>query len=333
MTDEPMTPRQRFIAALERRPLVGLVPHFELVYFLTMETFGRVHPAQRRYAQWLQMSERERHLHRLDMARLYIETAERFDHSAIFLHPHEELNEKTCEEIQRTVDLVRELSGDRYFLMVHGDATFGVPDGTAMLAFSYRLADDPQGLKDEAQRKVEAALAVQAKLAGRGLDGFGLCTDYCLNAGPFLSPQHFAEFVAPYLKQLIAGQRELGYYAIKHSDGNIMPILDQIVDCRPHAVHSLDPQAGVDIAEVKRCYGNRVCLVGNVNCGLMDTGTDAEVIASARYALRHGMPGGGYIFSTSNCVYTGMRPERYELILKVWREEGVYGPASAVVPT
>jgi uroporphyrinogen decarboxylase len=60
-----------------------------------------------------------------------------------------------------------------------------------------------------------------------------------------------------------------------------------------------------------------------VNCGLLDTGTDAECIESTRYALRHGMPGGGYIFSTSNCVYTGMRLARYELILDVWRREGI----------
>jgi hypothetical protein len=45
------TPRQRFIAALERRPLAGRVPHFELVFFLTMETFGKVHPSHRHYGQ------------------------------------------------------------------------------------------------------------------------------------------------------------------------------------------------------------------------------------------------------------------------------------------
>lgn len=93
---------------------------------------------------------------------------------------------------------------------------------------------------------------------------------------------------------------------------------------RPHALHSLDPQGGVDIAEVKRRYGDQVCLMGNVNCGLIDTGTDEEVVESARYALRYGMPGGGYIFSTSNCVYTGMRLSRYELMLDVWRREGNY---------
>ena len=36
-----MTPKERFINALERKPLKGLVPHFEHVFFLTMEVFGR----------------------------------------------------------------------------------------------------------------------------------------------------------------------------------------------------------------------------------------------------------------------------------------------------
>jgi len=55
----------------------------------------------------------------------------------------------------------------------------------------------------------------------------------------------------------------------------------------------------------------------------MDTGTDEEVAASAAYCLRHGKVGGGYIFCTSNCVYTGMALSRYELILDVWRREGI----------
>jgi len=69
---------------------------------------------------------------------------------------------------------------------------------------------------------------------------------------------------------------------------------------------------------------DKVALIGNVNCGLLSTGTDEEVAESVRYALRHGMPGGGYIFSTSNCIYTGMPLERYELMLEIWRREGLY---------
>lgn len=316
-----MTPRERFIAALDRQPLTGRVPHFELVFYLTMEAFGKVHPSHRHYHQWQQMESKERRLHLEDMASIYVATAERFEHNAVFLHPNPDLPEETME----LIDLVRAKSGNKYFLMLHGDATYGIPDGQNMEAFSYRLVDDPEGVKAEAEQNVKHALERAQRLRDHGgLDGFALCCDYCLNTGPFLSPARFAEFVAPYLAKLIKGYRALGFYTIKHTDGNIMPIIDQLVECKPHALHSLDPQAGVDIAEVKRRYGQRVCLIGNVNCGLLDTGTDEEVRDSAGYALKQGMPGGGYIFSTSNCIYTGMKLARYETMLEVWRQAGNY---------
>ncbi|MHB9026576.1 MAG: uroporphyrinogen decarboxylase family protein [Armatimonadota bacterium] len=316
-----MTPRERMIAALEHRPMTGRVPHFELVFYLTMEAFGKFHPCSRYYENWQQMQPKERELHLQDMAEIYLATAERFEHDAIFVHG----NAAGEEALARLVEILRERSDDRYFLMVGCDATYGIPSGKDMEAFSLRLADEPEQVKAEADAMVNRALEHVVRWQARGsVDGFAMCADYCLNSGPFLSPAQFSEFVTPYLARLIAGMREMDFYAIKHTDGNIMPILDQLVQARPHALHSLDPQAGVDIAEVKRRYGKEICLVGNVNCGLLDTGTDEECVASARYALQHGMPGGGYIFSTSNCVYTGMRLSRYELILDVWRREGNY---------
>lgn len=316
-----MTDKERFIAALERKPITGRVPTFELVFFLTMEAFGLVHPSQRIYSQWEQMEEKERQLHREQIADLYILTAQKYEHSAIFLH----FNPATNEEAFRLIDIIRDKTGDRYFLMMHGDATFSIPNGDQMMDFSFRLVDDPEGVKAEAEAAVEIALEQAERFKEHGgLDGFALCADYCLNTGPFLSPSQFSEFVAPYLAKLIRGQRDLGYYTIKHTDGNIMPILDQLVQTNPHALHSIDPQAGVDIAEVKRLVGDQVCLIGNVNCGVLDAGTDQASIESAEYALKHGMPGGGYIFSTSNCVYTGMKLSRYELILDVWRRLGNY---------
>jgi uroporphyrinogen decarboxylase len=316
-----MTPRERFISALERRPITGRVPTFELVFFLTMEKFGKVHPSHRNYFQWDQMSAHEKQVHRQDIAGLYIATAEAYKHDAIFVHP----NPGSHEEIVRLLETIREMSGDKYFLMMHGDATYSIPDGDHMYEFSYRIADDPDGLKAEADANVEAALEWAGELQGRKLlDGFALCSDYCFNVGPFLSPGLFSEFVTPYLAKLIQGYRDQGYYTIKHTDGNIMPILDQLAQANPHALHSIDPQAGVDIAEVKRLYGKQLCLIGNVNCGLLETGTDAQAMESARYALKHGMPGYGYIFSTSNCVYTGMPLKRYDLILDVLEKEGIY---------
>jgi uroporphyrinogen decarboxylase len=127
----------------------------------------------------------------------------------------------------------------------------------------------------------------------------------------------------PHLTRLLGAYRQMGLYTIKHTDGNIMPILDRLVQAGPHALHSLDPQGGVDMAEVVRQAGAKVCLCGNVDCGKLQTGTDQQCIESARYALREGMQAPGYVFCTSNCVYTGMDLRRYELILEVWRKEGI----------
>jgi uroporphyrinogen decarboxylase len=217
-----MEPRERFIAALERRPLEGRVPHFELVFFLTMEAFGKIHPSQRNYAQWVQMEPTEREMHRAEMAEVYIATAERYEHSAIFIHT----NPDTAEEDMRLIDLIRDRSGGRYFIMRHGDATFSIPDGTRMAEFCYRLYDDPEGLKREAEGRVDAAIRRAEHLQRHGeLDGFALCSDYCFNTGPFLRPDQFAEFITPYLAKLIQAYRDMGFYVIKHTDGNIMRML------------------------------------------------------------------------------------------------------------
>ena len=316
-----MTERQRFITALEGGQSPGLVPTFELVFYLTMELVGKVHPTHRIYGQWDQMSPREKHLQILDAARSYVEVARHYGHSAIFIHGVRGMP----DAVIRQAEGIREISGTDFFLMCHGDSTMSIPDGESMAALSYRLVDEPEAVKLEQERSLASYLGFAEAQAGKGLlDGFALCADYCLNTNPFLSPSQFSEFVTPYLARLIEGYRRMGYYAIKHTDGNIMPILDQLVQARPHALHSIDPQAGVDIAVVKRIYGKEICLIGNVNCGLLQTGTEREVEESVLHALLSGMPGGGYVFSTSNCVYTGMELARYDLMMRLWRQHGRY---------
>ncbi len=320
-----MTPREKFIMALEGKQPPGRVPHFELVFYLTMEAFGRVHPSHRAFGQWSQMSETERQLQRHDIADLYVATARKYEHSAILFHAPGGWRDDSVQETMRTTELIRQLSGDEFMILVHGDYTYSLPNGEHMMEFVEALADRPQEMKDKMDRDIDGGIKIAEAYRQHGaIDGYALCCDYCFNTGPFLSPAMFDEFITPFLKREIQTYRQLGFYTIKHTDGNIMPILDSLISTGPHALHSLAPQGGIDMAEMKRRVGKQVCLIGNVNCGLLDTGTDKQAIESARYALKHGMPGGGYIFSTSNCVYTGMDLRRYDLILDVWRKEGNY---------
>lgn len=317
-----MTSKQRFIKALKREEIKGHVPHFELVFFLTMEAFGKVHPSHRKYEQWNQMSYIEQKLHMHEMADIYIETAKKYNHDAIFVHP----NPGDYSNTKWLLEIIREKSEDNYFLMLHGDTTVGIPNGTEMVDFAVMLYEEPQKIHDMQKRKAERAFTQATAFSNTGLlDGFALCSDYGLNANPFFPKEIFAELILPHLKECISTYRELGYYSIKHTDGNIEPILDLIVDCNPDALHSIDPQGGMNLLDVRQRYGDRICTIGNVNCGLLQTGTEKEAVEDINRCINEGMAEGfGFIFSTSNCVYTGLPLKRYELMHKIWQEKAIY---------
>lgn len=226
--------------------------------------------------------------------------------------------------MKETARYINQVTNNEFLLTAHGDGTFAIPDGDGMLDFVYRIADEPDSVKEEARKMADNAIEHNKRLRDAGIDSFILCSDYCFNNGPFLSPDMFREFVQPYLAEIIASIRADGAYAIKHTDGDIMPILDQLVECKPHALHSLDPMAGVDIKVVKERVGNQVALCGNVHCAYLQTGTDEQVLESCRYAMENGKPGGGYIFCTSNVPFRGMPVERYQMVLDFWRANRNY---------
>ncbi|MCK9526560.1 MAG: uroporphyrinogen decarboxylase family protein [Limnochordia bacterium] len=309
-----MQPRERAATALTLG-IPDQVPTFELEFQLEEEMFGQRFLRQEDL-KGLTFLDQERRVKA--NAEYMIEVYSALEYSIIPIHYLSE------EWIRVTAQHIRSLIGDTYMLTAKGDGTFAIPKGSEFEQFVYRIADDPESVEEEADRMADAAIERNKRYIDAGIDSIIMCSDYCFNTGPFLSPTMFARFVQPYLARLIAETKKAGAFTIKHTDGNIMPILDQLVACEPHALHSLDPMAGVDIKEVKRLVGDRVCLCGNVHCAALQTGTDEEVIASATYALEHGKPGGGYIFCTSNIPFKGMDPKRYELVLDVWRKHRDY---------
>ncbi|GHT97669.1 hypothetical protein FACS1894142_2700 [Spirochaetia bacterium] len=319
-----MTERERFIKVLKREKIEGHVPTAELAFYLTMEAIGKVCPMQRTFPQWGQTSAREKEAQLQDIAQCNIQVVQKYHHSAVFAGQ----NPGDIDSVVRLLQIIREQTGMEYFIVLQADPTCRIPNGDHMLDFSARLYEDPKGIIAEQEERMKHYLDFAERLkshdGGTLVDGYALCADYCFNANPFFPPDIFADVVAPVLAKTIAGFRSLGIYTIKHTDGNIMPIVDQIVACKPDALHSLDPQGGVDLKTVKEKYRDQVALMGNVNCGLLQTGTEEEVVADVRRALHDGMPGGGYIFSTSNCAFTGLALARYELMNRIWLEEGIY---------
>ena len=81
----------------------------------------------------------------------------------------------------------------------------------------------------------------------------------------------------------------------------------------------------MDIARVKREYGNRVAIVGNIDCGrLLSQAPAAEVREVTRETIRIAAPGGGYCLSSSNSIHSSVKPENLLAMVQTLREYGEY---------
>lgn len=317
-----MTPRERAIAAFELREPDDIVPTFELQFQLADELLGKSHVSQE-VLDAAAPNERERLI--CENAELYVEEAVAMDYSLIAIG----LGPSNPEHLIQTIKEIKRLAGRDYLIAIHADGTMGIPSGSNMVEVAISLSEDAEAVKANLEANRISTLEYVKPLVEAGADSVLMCADYCFNAGPFLSPKMFREFVTPYLTRQCAAFKEMGLYVVKHTDGDIMPILDQLVEAGPHALHSLDPMAGVDPQEIKKLVGSKLALCGNVNCAILQTGTVEETIADSKRALRDGMPGGGFFFTTSNTPFKGMPLQNYLAMLEVRKQHGRYDRPAA----
>jgi uroporphyrinogen decarboxylase len=113
-------------------------------------------------------------------------------------------------------------------------------------------------------------------------------------------------------------------YAILHTDGDINPCLEDLASSGIHALQAIDPVAGMDIRDMRR-VGGKVCLCGNMHCGLLLTGPARRVYEEARRLLQNCMAGGGFVLGASNAVFPETPIEHYRAMIRAWEDGGQYG--------
>ena len=179
--------------------------------------------------------------------------------------------------------------------------------------------EDPGRIKAWCRACVEGAAKTDAHHAKLGLDAAFWGTDYAYNAGPFLSPAMFREFVLPYAKARTESVHSLGLPVIQHACGNNWALLDFFVEIGFDCYQSIQNSAGMDLKLLKKRYGRKIALWGGVGVEKLVAGTPEDVAADVRYALRYGKPGGGYIFGASHSIAVGTKYDNYMRMLEEFR--------------
>ena len=290
-----MTSKQRLECVLNGQ-IPDVPPHWELVFQIEKEMFG-MDPAA--------VAEADRGVFQVDVFHRLIDE---LGWAAVGGH---------WEAAQ--IDRCQKALGHKALVAAfEGEGVFWMPTGGDMMDFVVRLFEQPEELHREARRKCDTAKQYFRQAVDVGADFFVLTYDFGYNDAPFVSPEQFKDIVTPYLAELVQSIHDLGKKAILHSDGCLNRVLDQIHGTGVDGYQSIDPQGHMDIKQVRERFPDWI-LMGNVACNMLQDTNEAQIRESVRYCMTHGGIGKPYIFSTSNCIFNGMPPESYRIMLDEYR--------------
>jgi len=180
-----------------------------------------------------------------------------------------------------------------------------------------------------AERLLNITAEYNVKLGRRmvdcGVDALAITGDIADKDGPLFSPSLVRKFFIPCLRRMVRGLKRENVPIVKHSDGNLNLILDDLVTTGIDALHSLEPIAGMKIKEVKEKYGHRICLIGNIDCSYtLCLKTPSETAQEVKECIKDASPGGGHILSSSNAFHSAVKIENVIAMIKASRAYGKY---------
>ena len=182
--------------------------------------------------------------------------------------------------------------------------------------FLLDCAGDPVGTAELARASAHRNLALAERLITGGAQGVIIADDLAFSGGPFLPPPLLRRVFFPPLSELAGRLRDRGVPVFLHSDGRLTAILDDLVGLGFDGLHSLQPSAGMDLETIKRRYGDRLCLWGNVELDdLLALPDPPSVREAARRAVAAAGPGGGFILSSASGFLRGEIPLEHVLAM------------------
>ncbi len=147
--------------------------------------------------------------------------------------------------------------------------------------------------------------------------------DLAFGTGPMISPQAFRDHVFPWYREMAERCHKNNRLFFMHSDGHLMPLMEDIIDIGVDVLQPIDPTC-MDIIEVKELYGDRLCLAGNVANELLRSGSPDEVEDCVKELIEKVAPGGGYCLGAGNSVPDWAKFENYMAMRKAALQYGSY---------
>jgi hypothetical protein len=171
--------------------------------------------------------------------------------------------------------------------------------------FCLSLYDDPKLIAQLLDIYFGWMEVLAERICQLDFDVFCMADDFAFNTGMMFSPDTFKELVVPHYRRIA---EKITIPWVFHSDGNIQEGIDMLMEVGVAGIHPIEKGA-MDIRKAKQAYGDKLCILGNVDMVLLGSGSPQEVEEEVFGLIRDIAPGGGYIVTSGNSLADYLKPE------------------------
>ncbi|MBU0560556.1 MAG: nucleoside 2-deoxyribosyltransferase [Bacteroidetes bacterium] len=186
--------------------------------------------------------------------------------------------------------------------------------------FSFALFENPELVKALNEKLGNLVISMFEYFAQSDVvDAIWFSDDIAYTNGLMMSPEVFDEYFFPWLKKIGELAKKSNKPLIYHTDGILYDVFDRIIDCGVNAIHPIEPKS-MEIAEVKKKYGDKLCLIGHVDVDLLSRGTIEEIKAKVRENIESVGMNGGYCAGSGNSIPEYVKFENYLALIEAAKE-------------
>ena len=194
-------------------------------------------------------------------------------------------------------------------------------ESMGIMEYSYNVYDNPNLVIEIHRRFSEWSAKVVEHLNKMDFDFFWVNDDLADTKSPWMSREMYQKFFLPN-QRIVANAIKKPW--VFHSDGNLFPILDDLLTLGMNGVHPIQP-AAMDMKQMKSKYGNRVCILGNIDLDYTLTlGTPEEVDREVKERIAVAGVEGGYVITSANSLTDYCKDENVWAMARAIKKYGKY---------
>jgi len=164
-------------------------------------------------------------------------------------------------------------------------------------------------------------IETRAELARtNGFSAIAITDDIAGNKGLLFSYDYFGDTVCPVYKEISTIIKANGLFAFFHSDGDTRKIINPLIEAGYDCLHPIDTLAGLNLYELKKGFGERVCFMGHIDIITWSEEQISKEISRAENEFRKG----GLILGSTCGLSMETASDKLGVLYPRWEKRGLH---------